>query len=461
MKKIALFIIIPFILSAQIRFLPVGADYASFYSSDTAAYLEIYVSLFQGNLQYNRTDDNHYMASFSNQVELLKNGEVFKTYSHIYQNTTQDTMASARYNQFVDIFKVEVPYGDYQARVEVTDKNSNIKGQYELDIKTVSPVDGISLSDIEFCSEIVRDTTRNMFFKNNLKIVPNPRRVYDIIRPLLYFYVEVSNLPFTPGTENLYEFEYFITSSKGDTLKRKKPVKKKVIGNTLVEAGGMNVMALPKDIYFLNIRAKDLSTGEEAQTRRKFYVYKPTSKEEAVKQTEMPAVAEVYNDFTKEELLLEFSMARYIATRTEEQVFENLENENAMKKYLTEFWNRRDKAADVTPGLSRNNFLRNTEYANQHFGFLGKDGWKSDRGRVILMYGQPDEFERFPNSMDLLPYVTWYYLNLEGGAQFIFADLDGFGEYQLIHSTYRKELQNPNWQSLIRKGGGSVFDRDF
>ncbi|MEJ2542771.1 MAG: GWxTD domain-containing protein [Calditrichaceae bacterium] len=86
---------------------------------------------------------------------------------------------------------------------------------------------------------------------------------------------------------------------------------------------------------------------------------------------------------------------------------------------------------------------------------MGREGWKTDRGRVFLIYGDPDEYERFPSSMDALPYIIWHYYDLEGSQIFVFTDLDGFGDYRQIHSSYRKELQNPNWQNMLSKSSGS------
>jgi GWxTD domain-containing protein len=185
-----------------------------------------------------------------------------------------------------------------------------------------------------------------------------------------------------------------------------------------------------------------------------FFVYKPGKKEQIASESAPSNISEIYSTFTKDELEDEFQKSKYIAIREEEKIFDNLENEEAMRKFLTEFWRSRDYATNSPIGTSRLNYMRRIEYANSNFTSMGKPGWKSDRGRILLIYGEPDEYERFPSSMNLLPYIVWVYHNLEGGQQFVFSDLDGFGEYQLIHSTYRKELQNPDWQSMIRTSGG-------
>ena len=72
-----------------------------------------------------------------------------------------------------------------------------------------------------------------------------------------------------------------------------------------------------------------------------------------------------------------------------------------------------------------------------------------------MIYGKPDEIERFPSSMDTSPYEIWQYYGLDGGSFFVFADLSGHGSFELLHSDYRHEIKDPNWQQRIGGGRGS------
>ena len=107
-------------------------------------------------------------------------------------------------------------------------------------------------------------------------------------------------------------------------------------------------------------------------------------------------------------------------------------------------------------GDSRRKYLKLVEEANQRFGHGNDEGWETDQGRVLITYGHPDDIERNPNTEYSKPYTIWKYYRLEGGSDFIFYDRMGFGDYELIHSTYYKELQNPGWQNLI-KGNNTRF----
>ncbi len=457
MKKIYL-LLLPVLAFAQFQFIPLSADYSSFAATDSNAFVQVYLSLFQGNLKYTKQANGQTVSNFITKVEIRSGDKLVKELKHQYKNTTSDTSKLAKYNQFVDIFSMELPYGEYQALVQLIDQTSGLKGEYRMDIKTIQPKPELYFSDIELCSTIKKDTTTSsMFYKNGLHVVPNAKSSYDILNPLFYYYVELNNLSYSKEKPGKYTFQYCIVNTKGDTLRKRAPITKSIAGPRLVEIGGMNVVALPKGIYFFKALAKDLESGQQASIQKKFSVFKPGKKSETAANNPrpVPKIADFYIGFTKEQLTDEFNEAKYIASKQEVNIFENLEDLQAMQQFLTQFWARKSKANGLPFGSFRRKYLQRVEIANNKFHSMGRKGWRTDRGRVFIIYGQPDEYERHPNSIDQIPYIIWYYHNLEGGAEFIFADENGFGEYRLIHSTYRKELQNPNWQQIINKPMGN------
>jgi len=462
MKAITLFILIPFISFAQLQFIPISADYAAFNQSDTSYYVEFYVSIFQGNLKYDLRGDTA-SCTFITKIKIEDKWTVVKEGQHKYQNTLLDTTKYRSYNQFVDVFAFELPKNKYDVKFEVQDLGSQLTGEYVLDIDLKNLSKEINFSDIELATKLNRDDGDGLFNKNGLVVIPNPRNTYDILRPVMYFYVELYGLTVGEGEENTYEFHYFVTNNDGDTVKNIPPKNKGIIASSQVEVGGFNVIALQHDVYFLNLSAVEHKTGKKISKRKKFYVHKPQKKGAVASETGLPDIDSYYSTLTKDELDTEFKIIKYIADKNEMKIYKNLENTEAIRKFLTSFWRTRDKVKNLPIGQSRRNYFQLANYSNQNYAAMRKEGWKTDRGRVLLIYGRPSEIERFPSSLDRMPYVIWYYYELEGGAQFIFCDRDGFGDYELIHSTYRKELSDPDWQRIIYKAGtgSGTFDSGF
>jgi len=119
---------------------------------------------------------------------------------------------------------------------------------------------------------------------------------------------------------------------------------------------------------------------------------------------------------------------KYLASQQETADMDRLEGEDARRAYWEAFWKRRDPNPDTPENEAREEFYQRLQYANQHFG-AGGSGWKTDMGRVYIIYGRPDEVVRNPFSFDRPPEEIWYYYR--DRRTFVFIDRDGFGRYEL------------------------------
>ena len=89
------------------------------------------------------------------------------------------------------------------------------------------------------------------------------------------------------------------------------------------------------------------------------------------------------------------------------------------------------------------------ERANLVYRGTFREGWRTDRGRILLIYGEPDEYDRYPFSNDNKAYEIWRFFSVQGGVEFIFVDRRDMGDYELVHSTARGELYDPEWTRWI------------
>jgi len=102
----------------------------------------------------------------------------------------------------------------------------------------------------------------------------------------------------------------------------------------------------------------------------------------------------------------------YIITDDERQAFERLTTDEEREHFIEQFWARRDP----TPGTPENEFkaehYRRIAYSNQHFNDdPATPGWASDRGRIYIVYGPPDEID--DHSSDNPPYQEWLYRHID------------------------------------------------
>ncbi len=120
------------------------------------------------------------------------------------------------------------------------------------------------------------------------------------------------------------------------------------------------------------------------------------------------------------------SFTGYFPSREFKRI-QNAEGED-QQKFFTETW----KKIDPTPRTDENELMNEYYYrvyvANQRFSGQ-REGWRSDRGMIYIIYGEPDATEEHYMEMDTKPYMIWYYYSVN--RSFIFIDNTGFGDYQL------------------------------
>jgi GWxTD domain-containing protein len=152
----------------------------------------------------------------------------------------------------------------------------------------------------------------------------------------------------------------------------------------------------------------------------------------------------------EEQLDQEFEYTRYLATSEEKKTFKKA-NLEGKRELLKQFWNKRTLSSHhLKEGQNfRDDYLARVYMANQMFRGSFRDGWKTDRGRVLLVYGKPDDIDRMTFGVSTKSHEIWHYHALEGGVIFVFVDKQDLGNMELVHSTARGELYDATWERWL------------
>ncbi len=86
----------------------------------------------------------------------------------------------------------------------------------------------------------------------------------------------------------------------------------------------------------------------------------------------------------------------YIITDEERAAFKRLQTDEEREQFIEQFWLRRDPTPDTVENEFKEEHYRRIAYANEHYA-SGIPGWKTDRGRIYITYGPPDEIESHPS----------------------------------------------------------------
>ena len=143
-----------------------------------------------------------------------------------------------------------------------------------------------------------------------------------------------------------------------------------------------------------------------------------------------------------------------ILTQSERDAWKKLGTDEEREKFIEDFWHSRDPDPDTKENEFKEQFFERIAYANEHFS-SGKPGRMTDRGRIYIKFGKPDEIESHPagglyqrpsyeggGSTSTYPFEKWFYRYLpqiDSGVELEFVDPTGSGEYRLARNPDEKD----------------------
>ena len=418
---------------------------------------EIYYSLQGEALTYKANEAGGFQCDLLFRLNLLREGVPVSTRAWKYQQAVEDTASLVKDLEFIDRIRLVVDPGDYQAVLIAEDRLREGRMDslsFAAPIGAV-PQDRISLSGIELAYKIEKNflDKESPFYKNSLKVIPNPGAQYNTDHLYLYYYTELYNL--TRLSEgSTYTLTVSVADSTGGPVEAVPPVvkNKTVAGESSVEWGALLVGFLQDGRYNLTLRIR--GAGEEllAEGQKAFRIRSAQQPPSPEIKTHVSYYASEFSGMSSEELNGDFAMAAYIARDVEKKEWEKISELEQKRKWLFDFWKLRDTDPATTVNEFRMDYLERIRYVNGHFAAFGKEGWKTDRGRVYIQYGVPDYITPYPNEPDKKPYEIWNYDSIQGGVIFIFADMNMNKDYRLLHSNLRGELSDTNWETQVTRG---------
>jgi GWxTD domain-containing protein len=168
----------------------------------------------------------------------------------------------------------------------------------------------------------------------------------------------------------------------------------------------------------------------------------------------------------------------YIISEEERTAFKRLSTDEEKQQFVEAFWLRRDPTPDTEENEFKEEHYRRIAYANERFA-SGIPGWKTDRGRIYIMYGPADETESHPSggsyerpyeegggTTSTFPFEKWRYRNIEGIGSDInieFVDKSMTGEYRMTMDPSEKDallyVPNAGLTLMEQMGLASKTDR--
>ncbi|NNF02858.1 MAG: GWxTD domain-containing protein [Rhodothermales bacterium] len=446
----------------------VDLDHASFAYEEGVSLVEMYLAFEAATLRYTR-DTLGFRASLPVRLDVVRSTQTNLEGTPdepVWQDELDlsfilaDTTGLREGQHFVQQVRAAIPPGEYELQVQIPDRpetgQRGVSLRRDMLVPDYGEDDVVDVSDITLASSITQGDDRNdPFFKNGLLIRPNANQLFGSGLNRLFYYAEVYNLDrMQPESERYTAFAYLAEANIPQPLPDLQRRSERQVRAPDVLVGSFDVSALPSGSYFLRIAVLNANNEAVTEQSRKFFVYNPdVAREQPVARAEESFETSQYAAMTEEEVERMVEHIGVIMTETERRRVRGIQDLDEKRRFLMDFWQKRDPQPTTPINEYQDEFYSLVQYANDRYTTNMTEGWNTDRGRTLIRYGAPTAIEPHLFDRGFEPYEIWEYNNIpgEGRAQFIFADISGFGSFELIHSTVAGERKLANWQAELRK----------
>jgi len=365
----------------------------------------LYSEMLYDDVTFVKRIDNTYDAKVEFVILVLTDEEEHVHTRSLIREVNEKNFENTNSREKKMIFNEEfkLPPGDYIVKTQANDLTSNksINRKVELKLKDIGE-NSIVLSDILLLDNIVTDTTGKL-----LDIVPQIKNNFPEELESFYIYFDVYSKEVVSDLEVRLQFlakdeEVGLDSTFSVNANQ-------IVSNHFLK---IDKTKLHNNMY--NVILSYAGGKLEDERRKLISFYWETTPQ------------------TTEDIDLALRQMRYIID--EDSLDKYMEEELGTKKeFFNKFWAERDPNPNTTINELMDEYFGRVNLSNKEFSTFSSNGWFTDRGRILIKFGQPDDVERHPFELHTNPYVVWRYYALR--KIFVFMDRTGFGDYQL-HPDY-------------------------
>ncbi len=436
--------------------LSIAFDAASFYFDDNLSRWELFLSVPDNMFTYkNINDDKNSVLT----GKFIVNIKIYNDTRNIIDEDWQisngiNSLNDLKHNFIFGVKSFLLQPGQYNATITAYDENDR-KRNMTFNQNIIIPKfdkNRINQSEIQFASYLSKiseskfDLDHN-YMKYDYYVIPNPRAEFIGDKSRLIGVIEVYNSDIY--AKNGFIRSYKIIDNTGQVLTYSKDTCYENSENILT-IFDLSLDTLNSGVYYLTISTiyPLIKPEDSISSSKKFFYYnqnKPPIVKRYFTENELFEKSE-FNTMSNEQTDLELNQCLVIANLEEINQAKSLNETKAKQRFLFKFWAKRNSDTLSRWNGTLNTFRENIDFANKFFSYgLNKQGWKTERGRVLLKYGMPTRREITLSTGNERAYEDWFYEDVQGGVNFYFVDISSIGNFILVHSTAKDEPYYPDW----------------
>ncbi len=378
--------------------------YQRFTSQPEKVRLDVVLEVMNDMLQFVR-QDQEFIASVELNLSISSagQGQIDRQVQYLDKKVSSFKTTNSRRDFLVGVFSTDLSPGRYTVAVVLIDQESRRRETIERKVDLSPPEPGwrVSVSDLMLARSSEADTERRLPLRPTVSgsVPDESATLYGYFDLLRRDPMEVCRLSLSVYDEDGEECYM----------------------DSLIIVGGA-----PLSAYFMPIRCSKLTFG-----RNEVVLRAESDGDTAESRTFFSVNFHGLPDGVRDidQAILQM---RYVAT--EEEIRRLIDTFPSQKeRRFIDFWNENFQAPGEIVNGKMIEYYNRVSYANEHFQG-SRDGWETDRGRILLIYGRPTEIDRHGIDEYETPYEIWYYSHL--GKRFVFRDEYGFGEYRLVNQVW-------------------------
>lgn len=441
---------------------------AAFSTAEQNTYVETYLSIIGSSVYYVKNSNGKYQASVDILMTISENDSLkdFRRYV-LHSPETDDTTKTPN---FLDLQRFTLPIGFYNLKITMFDVNRQpqriITNSRPL-LVDIDP-DSVGLSHIEMLESYSKSTSQNILSKSGYDLVPYVASFYPGNMANLSFYSEIYNTRKVLQDQKFLALYYIETADSHIRMTDFNAFQKMTAAPVNSILYSFDISTLASGMYNLVIEVRNAQNRLLSVRSTSFERFNPGA---PIKMADIASI-DITNTFasriTSKDTLVDYLRSLGpISTENEKNFAETLIKEGevkAMQQYLFNFWQTRN---ENNPEASWLVYNAQVQKVNANYGTPIMRGYQTDRGRVYLQYGAPDQIVQMYNEPSAYPYEIWQYYTIAGNTnmdinnpdntkqtnkKFVFANFDLVtNNFVLIHSDARGEIRDDRWQVRLTK----------
>ncbi len=462
MKKLLLFFVL-ILAHSQVFALDYYIDLIQYYNPDQGYYMETHINIPGNEINVQKSADNNFYAS----VEVLI---TFKDFQKIvsfdkYSLSSVPLKTETEIFSLVDVKRFALPPGNYTCEIEFTDLLA--PANKELFTKEVTILDQKLpyFSDILLLESYNKTEKSTSFSKNGYELLPYLVPYFPNDFTSVKFYTELYHTDsLAPNSEILLTYA-IMDETKTNVINNLRGAKKAKTQPIVVLLTEISLESLQSGNYLLVCEARDKSN--KLITEKVVKLHRNNSlTAQSIENIHLVNYGGTFVEkLTDEEVLFYLQSLTVRADANEKLYIENLyarKDAELARKFLFNYW------VGVDGSMPQDRFMAyksDVDYAEKNYATQIRKGFQTDRGRIRIKYGEPNEKNVFHNETGSFPHEVWKYFAIDGlqtNVSFVFMNQDLItNDFRLIHSNLRGEVSDPNWQRTVYGTVPSNNTNDF